>query len=369
MQASQASGYPLRTGGELAASLFPEKAAAALSKTGTWTPGGFNTGISRVTPLIGLFTVPLSIEANMAGGDSFERAATREAVGFGAGLAAGAATGAVLGSFFPGVGTVTGMAIGAGVSAVATYLGSKGADYVLPEEYSNGGLVTRPGGLISGPGGPTDDLIPAWVSNGEYVVNAESASRYGALLGAINSGTLGVESSSPVEDSDFPQNIELNAGAMLLDGVVAGLSGGVSGAMSGVQQGGLVGGLTGSLRGAASSAGSQVGSSIGAAIGTAVGGPVGTAVGSALGSVLGSEVAGTAADVISKPIEYAAETAKEVVGTGFGLVDLAEGVGGHTARGDIYNFNGMDPKSAAVAVERVRRRRVLAQQRGGGMGR
>ncbi|MEU2033419.1 hypothetical protein [Nocardia amamiensis] len=43
--------------------------------------------------------------------------------------------------------------------------------------------------------------------------------------------------------------------------------------------------------------------------------------------------------------------------------------GGHTARGDIYDFNGMDPKSAVIAVERVHRRRTLAQQRGGELGR
>ena len=35
------------------------------------------------------------------------------------------------------------------------------------------------GGLISGPGGPTDDRIPAMLSNGEYVVRAQAVSHYG----------------------------------------------------------------------------------------------------------------------------------------------------------------------------------------------
>lgn len=43
------------------------------------------------------------------------------------------------------------------------------------------------GGYISGPGGPRSDLIPAMLSNGEYVVNARATSRYRSLLERINS--------------------------------------------------------------------------------------------------------------------------------------------------------------------------------------
>lgn len=35
------------------------------------------------------------------------------------------------------------------------------------------------GGLITGPGGPRDDMIPAWLSNREYVVKADAVSHYG----------------------------------------------------------------------------------------------------------------------------------------------------------------------------------------------
>jgi hypothetical protein len=45
------------------------------------------------------------------------------------------------------------------------------------------------GGLVSGPGGPTSDSIPARLSAGEFVVRAAAVRAYGAHnLAAINSG-------------------------------------------------------------------------------------------------------------------------------------------------------------------------------------
>jgi cell wall-associated NlpC family hydrolase len=43
------------------------------------------------------------------------------------------------------------------------------------------------GGYISGPGGPTSDSIPAYLSNGEYVINAAATRRHLPLLHQINS--------------------------------------------------------------------------------------------------------------------------------------------------------------------------------------
>ena len=42
------------------------------------------------------------------------------------------------------------------------------------------------GGWINGPGGPKSDVIPAMLSNGEFVVNAAAARRFGSLLEVIN---------------------------------------------------------------------------------------------------------------------------------------------------------------------------------------
>ena len=46
------------------------------------------------------------------------------------------------------------------------------------------------GGRIAGPGGPRSDVIPALLSNGEYVINAPAAARFGPLLDAINGNRL-----------------------------------------------------------------------------------------------------------------------------------------------------------------------------------
>lgn len=50
----------------------------------------------------------------------------------------------------------------------------------------SGNIAVATGGWINGPGGPKDDLIPAMLSNREFVVNAAAAAQYGPLLEAIN---------------------------------------------------------------------------------------------------------------------------------------------------------------------------------------
>lgn len=42
-----------------------------------------------------------------------------------------------------------------------------------------GGITRADGGAIYGPGGPRDDKIPAWLSNGEHVLDAEDVQRMG----------------------------------------------------------------------------------------------------------------------------------------------------------------------------------------------
>ncbi|MGI5436155.1 hypothetical protein ACQEV4_01235 [Streptomyces shenzhenensis] len=55
--------------------------------------------------------------------------------------------------------------------------------------FAGGGM---PGGRLRGPGTGTSDSIPMWwASTGEYIVNAKSTAKYGPLIEAINSGTLG----------------------------------------------------------------------------------------------------------------------------------------------------------------------------------
>jgi uncharacterized protein YidB (DUF937 family) len=49
-----------------------------------------------------------------------------------------------------------------------------------------------PGGAVTGPGGPREDKIPAWLSDGEFVVNAEAVAQPGVkpLLEKINNAGL-----------------------------------------------------------------------------------------------------------------------------------------------------------------------------------
>lgn len=65
--------------------------------------------------------------------------------------------------------------------------------------WANGGIVGYPhGGFVRGPGGPRTDSILARISNGEFVVNAESTRRNRDLLEAINSNRQSFASSSAV---------------------------------------------------------------------------------------------------------------------------------------------------------------------------
>ena len=51
-------------------------------------------------------------------------------------------------------------------------------------------VAAATGGRIIGPGTGTSDSIPAWLSNGEFVVNAAATSKNLALLQAINDNRM-----------------------------------------------------------------------------------------------------------------------------------------------------------------------------------
>lgn len=53
--------------------------------------------------------------------------------------------------------------------------------------YTGAGPFMADGGYVSGPGGPRSDSIRAWLSNGEFVVNAAATSQYRDHLEAMNS--------------------------------------------------------------------------------------------------------------------------------------------------------------------------------------
>jgi hypothetical protein len=72
--------------------------------------------------------------------------------------------------------------------SVGVNLGAPGAVTVAKGAFAGKALPgNADGGHIRGPGGPRDDVIPAMLSNGEYVVKASAVSHYGVdTLHAIN---------------------------------------------------------------------------------------------------------------------------------------------------------------------------------------
>jgi uncharacterized protein YjbJ (UPF0337 family) len=83
-----------------------------------------------------------------------------------------------------------------GVAAAVPWLAAGAAVGSLLGLFSDGGEVERKnmiaGGDVQGPGGETEDKIPAWLSDGEFVVNAESVKMPGVkkMLKQVNNAGL-----------------------------------------------------------------------------------------------------------------------------------------------------------------------------------
>jgi hypothetical protein len=74
------------------------------------------------------------------------------------------------------------------------------------------------GGYISGPGGPTADKVPAWLSNGEYVIRAAAVKKLGTgYLSALNSGKIpGFASGGSAKKKKLPAHIQSTEGVNAL---------------------------------------------------------------------------------------------------------------------------------------------------------
>ena len=66
--------------------------------------------------------------------------------------------------------------------------------------YASGGQHKATGGRIVGPGGPTEDRVPVWASNGEYMIRAAAVQHYGVgFFDRVNAMRLA--SGGPVGDN------------------------------------------------------------------------------------------------------------------------------------------------------------------------
>ena len=86
-----------------------------------------------------------------------------------------------------GVGAIT--PPGAALIALMGAIGATQIGVAIAQRASVQGLAR--GGMVYGPGGPEDDLIPAMLSNGESVINAAATRRFAPILSAINESTGG----------------------------------------------------------------------------------------------------------------------------------------------------------------------------------
>jgi len=85
-----------------------------------------------------------------------------------------------------------------------------------PKHMAKGGMAKKcvTGGEITGPGGPTDDLVPIMASNGEFMIKAKSAKILGPeVLEALND--LGDEPKNPKDDAADDAKEEMKCGGMV----------------------------------------------------------------------------------------------------------------------------------------------------------
>lgn len=75
-----------------------------------------------------------------------------------------------------------------GTGPLANLFGTSGGGGLFGAVF--GALFKAEGGLITGPGGPTEDRVMTFTSPGEYIVRAAQTSKHLPLLEAINSGAI-----------------------------------------------------------------------------------------------------------------------------------------------------------------------------------
>lgn len=155
----------------IGANVVPALAQQALgTATETTASQVATTALASFTTAVTSATIALQTMAAGSGGGS----KTGQLLQLGLSIASAAA--GASGSFFaPGTPTVPGTITGGGAGPGASPFGGGGAN-----------LLFASGGLVRGPGTSTSDSIRAQLSNGEFVVNARSASDNLGLLQAIN---------------------------------------------------------------------------------------------------------------------------------------------------------------------------------------
>jgi len=155
----QAAGGSLQTGAAAVSAAAQQLAAASASMSASGAAGGASNGMGG---LLGMFG---------GAGGAASGAGAAQGSSLGGGLSSSAGGAAAGGSSF-------------GLYGMAMMAGSMFGSWLARRKAS--------GGLVTGPGSGTSDSIPAWLSNGEYVIRASVTQQPGMqqLLASINQGGL-----------------------------------------------------------------------------------------------------------------------------------------------------------------------------------
>lgn len=90
----------------------------------------------------------------------------------------------------------------------------------LPTNINTGGFAT--GGYVSGPGTATSDSIPAYLSNGEYVMKASAVRKYGiGAMQAMNAGALAFANGGLVQGKGYADGGPVTPGSVDLGTALA----------------------------------------------------------------------------------------------------------------------------------------------------
>lgn len=120
----------------------------------------------------------------------------------------------------PGLGTqITGVD-GAGMARAQQRAGGSAIKRYMPMTIAGMGVPAgklAKGGKVYGKGGPTTDEVLAWISNGEYVMNAGAVRHYGKeFMDAVNKGILPEAAMGGMFSSKYPGVVQKMAGGGML---------------------------------------------------------------------------------------------------------------------------------------------------------
>lgn len=174
-----------------------EQAATDITRGNEWFGSSESAPISEATQAAGAdaaTTAAAGNAAEAAGAAGLTSAETAAGAAAANAAATGAAEGAIGAAAGEAAGATAAGALGGAGAAIGTALPWVGAALAagkLLGAFASGGDVKAQdfrtkGGDVSGPGGPTDDLVPSLLSDGEFVMTAEATALHGDKLKQMN---------------------------------------------------------------------------------------------------------------------------------------------------------------------------------------